>query len=430
MFLGILYDFIIWLAALAAIPRMWYQRLVYGKYRNSFSKRFGLGFPDIKQGKGQLVWIHAVSVGETKAVASLVKQFKVQFPDSLLVISSITETGHAEALRSMPFADYHVYLPLDLSWIINPIIRRTKPSLVIFSESDFWYHFIRSSKRVGAKILVVNGKISEKSTKRFLKIPFFSKSLFSGIDFFCVQNSIYLERFKKLGVPPEKMEVTGNMKFDEFYPKLSEKELAAWREQLGISSTDQILVAGSTHDPEEKLLISALQDVWQEHPQLKALIVPRHPERFQAVATLLAKQGIPFIRLSEINRRVGQEKVILIDAMGQLRKCYQLATVAFVGGSYTEKVGGHNIIEPCWYGVPVLFGPYMHSQSELLSLVQAYQAGLQIPSEQLSSTLLSLLNDPAKRLELGFGGERLVKEMRGATDKSFRVLVDLMKKTL
>jgi len=418
MLLGIVYDVALWILALAAIPRMFYQRIIHGKYRNSLSKRFGFGFPDIKRGNRELIWINAVSVGETKAVAALAKQLKAGPNNPILVISSVTETGHAETLRSIPFADYHVYLPFDLYCIINPIIRRAKPSLVILGETDFWYNFMKSCKAQGAKIVVVNGKISEKSTNRFKKVMGFTKALFSLIDLLCVQNQIYLERFAQMGIPLSKMLVTGNMKFDESYPKLTEEELAAWQQQLGILVDDPVLVAGSTHDPEEKLIISTLQNMWDLYPKLKTLIVPRHPERFQEVAALLAKQNVPFIRFSEINNRTGNEKVILVDAMGQLRKCYQLATIALVGGSYTEKVGGHNIVEPCWYGVPVLFGPHMYSQPELLDLVQTYRAGLQVLPDDLLTVLLSLMSDKKRRSELGYGGEKLVADMKGATNKS------------
>lgn len=422
MLFGIFYEIALWILALTAIPKMLYQRIVYGKYRNSLSKRFGFGFPDIKHAGRPLIWIHAVSVGETKAVAALAKKLKNGQDNPIIVVSSASETGHAEAQRSMPFADHFVYLPFDLYAIINPIIKRAKPSLVILVESDFWFNFLKSSKAQGAKIVVVNGKVSERSMERFQKFSFFTNQLFGLVDLMCVQNQIYFDRFRKMNVPAEKMLITGNMKFDESYPKLTESELSAWRKQLGITPEDFILVAGSTHNPEEKLLIETLQKLWETFPNLKTFIVPRHPERFQEVAALLSKEKISYIRFSELNSSTGREKVVLMDAMGQLRKCYQLADLALVGGSYTDKVGGHNIIEPCWYGVPVVFGPHMHSQPELVDLVGRYQAGLQITSGELPGTLLQLLQSKQQRSKLGAGGEKLVSEMKGATDRTLQAI--------
>ncbi|MBA3957160.1 MAG: 3-deoxy-D-manno-octulosonic acid transferase [Parachlamydiaceae bacterium] len=427
MIRGLTYEIVLWLFALAAIPKMLYQRIVHGKYRNCFSKRMGFAFPNIAKEDRELIWVHAVSVGETKAVAALAKKLKESHKNSLLLVSSTTDTGHAEAMRSMPFADYHVYLPLDLYVLMNSIIRRVKPSIVVLSESDYWYNFMRLSKAHGASIFVVNGKISERSTKRFQMVPGFCKELFSFVDFFSIQNQIYADRFASLSVPKEKMVITGNMKFDESYPKLTQEELISWRDQLGIKQTDKVLVVGSTHSPEEKLVLEALIEVWKEIPNLKALIVPRHPERFSEVAGILSKQSVPFIRFSQLNDRTGQESIILTDAMGQLRKCYQLADVALVGGSYTDRVGGHNIIEPCWYGVPVLFGPHMYTQPELVALVKEYKAGLQVNPENLVATLLSLLNDQEKRLSLGRGGIKLMSDMQGATSKTFQAIENQLK---
>lgn len=426
MLLGIFYELALWTLAMAAIPKMLYQRFVHGKYRNSLSKRFGFGFPNITKGDRKLIWIHAVSVGETKVVASLAKLLKNSPGNPIIVVSSITETGHVEAQRSMPFADYHVYLPFDLYSIISPIIRRAKPELVILSESDFWYNFLRSSKSHGASVAVVNGKISQRSADRFRKLKLFTNALFSCVDLLCTQNLLYQERFVEVGIPAQKLIVTGNMKFDESYPKLNADEIDIWRRNLGIKASDQVLVVGSTHDPEELLILDALKEVWQHLPHLKVLIVPRHPERFLEVAMLLHKKEIPFIRFSNFNANTGEEKVILIDAMGQLRRCYQLADLAIVGGSFTDKVGGHNIIEPCWYGVPVLFGPHMHTQLELVSLVKQYNAGIQVNKDNLTSTLLSILKDPEKRAKYGKGGELLVSEMQGATAKTWQAISDLM----
>lgn len=430
MFRAVMYEIALHLFALVAIPRMIFQRLFHGKYKNSLAQRLGLGFPSISKGDRKLIWMHAVSVGETKAMAALAKMLKNSSDNPILVISSTTETGHSEAKRSLAFADYHVYLPLDFCWMICPILRRTAPDLVILSETDFWYNFLHTAKVGGASIAVVNGKISVRSAKRFKLMHRFAQSLFGLIDLFCVQNQLYKERFLELDVPESKILITGNMKFDEEYPQLSSEELRAWRDQLGIPPEQPVLVIGSSHDPEENLILDALESVWKQFPKLKVLIVPRHPERFSEVANLLAKREIPYIRFTNLTAKSGDERVVLIDAMGVLRKCYQFATIAIVAGSYTSRVGGHNVVEPCGYAVPVLFGPYTHTQTELVDLVKQYGAGQEVPIEKLSETLISLLQNPEKRAELGKAGAHLIADMKGATSKTYAAIQRMMKQGL
>ncbi len=420
MFLSLLYEVALILIALTSLPKMLYMLLVHGKYWSSFSSRLGKGFPAINKGGRKLIWIHAVSVGETKAIASLVKQLKQGKENPIILISNITETGHAEAKRVIPNADYHVYLPFDFGWLIRPIVRKAAPDWVILSESDFWYNFLKAAKNEGARVALVNGKISEKSKCRFCKAPLFSKALFSLIDLFCVQNRHYKERFAQLGVPENKLIVTGNMKFDDEYPQLTLEQLTGWKQQLGIKETDLVIVFGSSHDPEEKMIISILNKLSTQFSNLKLVLVPRHPERFNEVAEWLQKTNVLFQRFTRINGCSKDVPVILIDAMGLLRKCYQLANVAVVGGSYTHKVGGHNILEPCWYGVPVLYGPYMHSQPELVELMEEYQAGFQVNEGKLQASLEKFLNDPNERKVIGVAGRKLVAEMHGATQRTLQ----------
>lgn len=421
MIISILYEICLFFFGLVMLPKMIYQLIFKGKYRKSLLKRFGSGFPIIKKGDRPLVWVHAVSLGETKAVAALVKQLKSELRDPIFVFSTTTETGHVEGCRTIA-ADYHVYLPFDFGWVIKPIVRRTAPDLVILCESDFWYNFISTSKKVGAKVILVNGKLSSTSQERFKKFPSFSKRLFSCIDLFCVQSNIYRRRFESIEIPPEKIVVTGNMKFDGDYAKLPLQQLEAWRIELGIQPNDPVLVVGSSHNPEETQLLKAMAQVWPQYPNLKVVLVPRHPERFNEVAGILQKNNVNFRRLSQKTNKDASASVILIDAMGLLRKCYQLADIAIVAGSYTSKVGGHNILEPSWYGVPVIFGPHMHTQPDLVDLVREYEAGLQVSIEELPEVLLRLLKNPEQRKMLGAAGLRLASDVHGATGKTLNLL--------
>ncbi len=420
------YELFLYGISLCFLPKFFYKKVMQGKYKDSLSRRFGKQFPVIHKQERVLVWLHAGSVGETKAVAALAKKIKDDPLRPLLLISSTTETGHAEAKRSIPQADYHVYLPLDFRWVIEPIIRTTLPDLLILTESDYWYNLLDCCRAVGTKTVAVNARISERSADRFKKLPKLAASLFSLIDNYCVQSTTYKERFLQLGIQKEKIHVTGNLKWDNPSSLLSEEQLATWRSHLQIQPGDQLLVVGSTHDPEEKIVLGILPKLLDEFPHLKVLFVPRHPERFQAVADLITQSdlsgGKKCPRFSAIETITKNSRVILVDAMGLLTKCYQVADLAFVGGSYTPAVGGHNIIEPCPYGVPVLFGPYMHSQPELLQLVLEYGAGEQVAQDQLADTLRSYLSKPQKRREIGQKGKNLVEAMQGATLRTWEII--------
>ncbi|MFN0064997.1 MAG: 3-deoxy-D-manno-octulosonic acid transferase [Chlamydiales bacterium] len=411
------YDLLLHLYAAASLPQMGLAMLRVGKYRTNFLPRLGQGFPEIKKGNKRLIWVHAVSVGETKAIAPLIKQLKNE--ENLIILSTATETGHQEGKRSAPEADWHVYLPFDLSYIIRPIVKRVRPDMVIITETDFWYNFQSAAKSVGAKLILVNGKLSERSLNRFLQFPLFAKNLIHPIDFFCLQGDLYANRFRKVGVAECKMRVTGNLKLDGAI----DRELLLTREKLRIDS-QPILTLGSTHDPEEKLWIIALKNIWRQFPSLKVFLVPRHPERFDVVARLLEKEEISFHRFSK-KPYFAEKSLLLIDGMGLLKQCYQLSTLAFVGGSLTARVGGHNILEPAYYGVPVLYGPHMKGQPDLLDLMTRYIAGVQVDKD-LAQVTKELLIDEERRRRLGERGLQMVAESQGALEETLNSLREMM----
>ncbi len=402
----IFYNLGLYLIAIASFLRK--------RSRKAFLARLGKGFPRIEKKGRPLIWIHVVSVGETKAIAPLVKQLKELSSHPLILISSVTSTGHEEAKRSMPTADWHVFLPFDFSWLIKPIVKAVQPNLVILTETDFWHTFETTAKEVGASIVVVNGKLSERSFQRYLRFPSFAKLLLHPVDLFCVQDALYAKRFSRLGIASDKMVITGNIKLDGLVDHRSQEGRSKW----GLTNEDLVFTCGSTHDPEEKILISALHDLWEKFPQLKVLLVPRHPERFDRVADFLDKEKIAYGRLSK-KEDFSQKKVLLVDAMGVLRSCYQISDLAFVGGTFASKVGGHNILEPSSYGVPVLFGPYMYSQPQFLELARSYGAGIQVSEQTLSQEIEQLLSHSDKRQEIGKKGLQLVQEASGATKATF-----------
>jgi 3-deoxy-D-manno-octulosonic-acid transferase len=408
MIFSFFYTLVWHLALLYILPKMALQALLQGKYRTSFGKKWGGGFRQIEKEGRPLIWVHAVSLGETQGVSPVIKKLK-QLPHApKILLTSTTETAYFWGKRELPEADWHLFFPFDLPYVMARVMRSASPDLLLLMEGDFWYHFQTYAKKNGAKIALINGKISEKTLRRFKLFPFIARRLLSPLDLLCVQNKVYQDRFQALGIPSC---VTGNIKITRpMHPPLPKKEGSL------------TLTLGSTHAPEEEIWLSLLPSLWQKFPDLKLYIAPRHPERFSAVATLLLKKGLPFSLWSEEK----SAQIVLVNQMGVLRSCYQLSDLAFVGGSFTPHIGGHNLIEPCYFKVPVLYGPHTHSQFDLHALVQHYGAGIQVTQDALLSLTSTLLADPEKRERLGERGYQLVTEQSHSLERTFEQLNTLL----
>jgi 3-deoxy-D-manno-octulosonic-acid transferase len=418
-----IYSILLTIAGCLYLPKLLYQRFFYGKYRNSLRQRMGLDWPELPQ--KPVIWLHAVSVGETKAIATLAAELHTLQPHYPLIVSSITETGHAEAKRLIPQAKVHVFLPFDLPWLVRPLLRTLDIRLLVISENDLWPAFMEACKSRGAHISLVNGKMSERSLNRLLWCSPLRKHFTGLLDSCCVQNDIYAQRFAKLGVSIQNLNVTGNLKYDanicHHVPPAIYVHLG-W----GDAKKAQFITAGSTHAGEEEIVLDLMHTIWKTYPQLQLLLAPRHPERFNAVASLLERQNIPFMRWSEGYQAPWQ--VALIDTIGVLPQLYAASSIAIVGGSMIKGVGGHNIIEPCLAGTPVIFGPYMQQQSEMVDIVSAYGAGQQIvDGKELAELSMAWLSEPAALEQLQTGCHQLSSEVRGSTAKTYSHIEHFLK---
>ena len=427
MIVSLLYNGALLLYALCFLPKMLWQWCVRGKYHESFLARLGFALPQIEIPPGKkLLWIHAVSMGETRAVIPLYQLLRQSYPDLLIAISSTTETGHREAKRYMPEASAHFYLPFDFSWIMKKYIDHLRPSYLLLVESDLWYHLLLYAKKHEARLFLINGKISERSTRRFRCVPFFTQRLFSLFDLLCVQDAAYRERFLSCGAPSEKLHVTGNIKLDAQSPLFTPGQKQHFMQELGISPMDRIFVIISTHEPEEEWLLTALKPLWEQIAYFKVLLIPRHPDRFSQVAALLQRKQIPSLIYSQRDRASPTEKreasVILIDGMGLVYSCLQVAECALVAGSFVTHVGGHNIFEPILYGVPVLFGPHMQAQRELQQIILEAGAGRQITLPELPGQLLAWYQHPEQRRPYVEVCQSLRQQVQGATQRTFAAI--------
>lgn len=412
------YDCVQFLAILAFLPRLLWSFVFQRKSCSRLSAYTGFSLPKKQERKELSFLIYAVSMGETKAAALIFKKMKVLYPNASFYVASRTETGHEEAKRSLKGADCHFYLPLDFSWNIRRLLKRLKPTVLIVVESDLWINLLKESKKLGSFVFLVSGRISLRSYERFLRVPSIAKKLFGLFDLICAQNTLFQSRFISLGAESSKILVTGNIKLDAERLPCHLEDIEHLKKMLGIKKEDLVVVVGSTHFPEEVEVLKVFESLWDEFPTLRLLVAPRHPERFSKVEEILVKSRLSFIAFSRIQEKKGNEKIVLIDVMGKLSSLYQLADLAITCGSFEKRLSGHNILEPVLSGAPVLFGPYMKDQKDLVSLVLSYKAGMQLDLKDLGQRVRSLLKSPEDLLALKGNGDRLALEIEGSSQRT------------
>lgn len=420
MLLLIIYHFLHAIAFVLFLPKLLLLMLCKRKYRKSFFKRFGWGVPKLKKGAVPRLWLHAVSMGEVAAARAIVSAFPER--NFTFVISTTTETGQERAKHLFPDAEAIFYWPYDFFSVVRSVFGRIKPDQLILVEGDLWYGALASARSRGVSVAIANGKMSETSFNRFSKARYFTKALLSTINLFCVQSDLFKQRFIALGAPVSKIIVTGNVKFDTPITQLSSEEKNTLKPLFQGASDEVIIVAGSTHPGEEEIILNSIPS------NSKLLLVPRHPERFLEVAQLLQKKGVPFERYSSLKGSgiPTKAKVCLVDTMGLLLKLYQIADIAIVAGSFSQRVGGHNILEPAQFGVPVVVGPFMFSQSAIFESAHAEAAVIQVSSQPELATLLSRLSDDrGEREMLGSQGKHFVDSMKGASKRTVDALTKL-----
>ena len=395
------YQLALFLFLLALVPKIIWAQAKKGKYKKNLRLRL-IGTAPCPT-KKLVIWFHAVSVGEVKALVPLFHLYQRQVPDAFFAISTVTETGFDVAKSELPLADAHCYLPLDLPWAARRFVKQLQPNVCILIEGDYWFNLLREAKRAGATLFVASGKLSQKSLRRYAKIPFFSSALFHLIDHFCMQSEEHAARLHALKVPQTQLTVAGNLKLDRAPTHLTASKKKELAQQLGIQQHEKVIVIGSTHEKEEEKLLSLLAPLLAKEPHLKLLFLPRHPDRFRHVKALLADQPYSYALFSA-KCPLFTARLVLVDQMGLLPLCYQIAYLALVGGSFVPGVGGHDIFEPARLGIPVLFGPYMETQVELTRLILDAGAGKQVRLDQLQIAVEKLLLDQKKRQTMSYQG--------------------------
>lgn len=422
----LLYDLILYLSAIFLVPYYLLRGLRYGKTRRGVRERLGSYAQDFRlllQGR-KVVWVHAVSVGETRAAIPLIKSIRANTPDVLLILSNVTETGR-EIASKVSEIDHYIFFPFDLRWVVRKVLALIRPDVIILVETEIWPNFVLEARRQNVPLVLVNGRISDRSFPRYRMAGKLCEPILESISDFCMQSEQDSRRIRHLGAVPGRVQVTGNLKFDMQPPQIDDNDLVALKNGFKLPISSCLWVAGSTHDGEEKQLVEVYKKLRERYPNLFLVLVPRHPERCRQVNDDLGKLGLVAILRSALALRsepLSDGEVLVVDTLGEMLKLYALADLVFVGGSLVP-VGGHNVLEASLMNKPVLFGPYMHNFKEIARLLRAAHGGLQVKdSDDLYRQMKLLLENPDEAERIGNNGRHLLQENSGATARTHAVI--------
>jgi 3-deoxy-D-manno-octulosonic-acid transferase len=410
------------------LPYWLLQMMRHGKYRAGLRQRFGV-VPAALAGRGEkpAIWVHAVSVGEVVASSAVVESLRQKFPSHRVLVSTTTSTGQKLAAQRFG-AENAFYFPLDFAFAVRPYLDALRPDLVVVAETEFWPNFLRLAKRSGARIAVINCRISDRSFPGYKRFRFWLPKLLektlANVDVFLAQTEEDRKRLMEIGAPESKVRVAGNLKFD-VAPPPSPRIVASLRESFVRSGAGPVLVCGSTLEDEEGSLLSAFRNILANHSKAVMILAPRHPERFPEVAALVEKLGFRMLRRSLWSGEPLAGGVFLVDSIGELAALYSLATVAFVGGSLVPR-GGHNILEPALYGVPIVTGNHYENFRDVVNFFASRNAVRIVGVAELPLVFMELIENANERAALGRNALAALESQRGATVRTVSALLRLM----
>jgi 3-deoxy-D-manno-octulosonic-acid transferase len=407
-------------------PWLVYKALTTGKYRRGLLRKL-LGQAFLCDGDAPCAWFHGVSVGEIHLLRQVIARFRQSHPDWECAISTTTDTGFDEACKSFP--DLPVFFwPFDFSWAVRRAFRRVNPALVVLAEGELWPNFLIAAKNRGVPVAIINGRLSPRSFRNYKRLGRIARALLKRVNLFAVQTAHYADCFRALGVPPERVQITGSVKYDGVASDPRNDRTEGLRRLLNIAEGEVTWIAGSTQPPEEEIVLEVYRRAKAQHPSLRLLLVPRQKERFDEVAALLRRSSEPYQRRSELNGAAADRRaVILVDTIGELSALWGLADVAFVGGSLDGRRGGQNMIEPAAYGAAVVFGPHVWNFHDIANRLIEAEAAIQVSNAvALREAILKLLSDACERQRLGNAAQQLVRGQQGATERTIRCLDQLL----
>ncbi len=411
-----LYSVLFYLALPAVVVRLWSRGRRAPDYRLRWGERFGYCAP-VPEG---CIWVHAVSLGETRAALPLIRALRERYPKRSLLITSMTPTGSRQVRESLGDSVYHCYLPYDIPTAVDRFLARARPVLGVIMETELWPNLFHACAAAGIPLVIANARLSARSARRYAWLPGLSRRTLNCARLIAVQSELDGQRFLQLGVEPTRLRVTGNIKYDLSLPSGLRAQGAELRRSL--FGNRSVWIAASTHQGEDEQILTAFESLRAAFPDLLLVLAPRHPERFDEVAAICRARGLELVRRSQQRRCSASTQVFLADSMGELLLFYAAADVAFVGGSLVP-TGGHNVLEPALLGVPVVFGPHMFNFTEAANhLLVAGGAWQVADTAALTSCVAELLADGVLRSRAGGTGRRAVVANRGALARLFECI--------
>ena len=406
-----LYTALLYLLAPLVLLRLAWRGLRSPEYRQCWSERFGAIHPAVGE---RVIWVHAVSVGEVQAAESMIRALLDRYPQYSILMTTVTATGAAHVAELFDAEVAHVYAPYDLPDVVSRFIDRVRPQLAIVMETELWPNLFRACRRRNVPLLLVNARLSDKSLagyRRFRKL--IGKTL-EAVTQIAARTPLDAERFRELGADPDRIRVSGNLKFEQHLPAGLFEKAALLRQEWGMNR--HVWVAGSTHEGEDELILDVFREIRKTVPDCLLVLVPRHPQRFTAVADLCRRRGYRSVLRSERLPCEPDTAVFIGDSMGELLMFYAAADVAFVGGSLVD-AGGHNMLEPAALGIPVVTGPHVENFSGVCELLLTAGACRQVMNAaELQETVRGWLQDADERHRVGARGREAIEQNRGALD--------------
>ncbi len=413
-----------------------FKMLTSKRYRDGFGQRLGLSAERLSGKPG--IWVHGASVGEIITAKSIVGKIDEEFPEAETSISATTNTGFSVAEKNFPEKTVF-FFPLDLSCITKKVLNLTRPDFIILVELELWPNFLISAYKKKIPVIIVNGRISNKSLNAYRFISQISKvfrdSLTSKMNTYCARTELDAQRFQDLGISGNQVFVTGTMKYDNIPTSIDDNISKRLASLFCINDDDLVLIGGSTHDGEEEILIRVFERLSKDYPELKLIIAPRHIERVRDVFRLIEKKGfVPVLKTavenSNYNWQNTKKEIILIDTVGDLGKIYSLSSFVFVGRSLVPS-GGQNMMEPAGLGKPVIFGPHTFNFKEEAALLLKNNAARMVETEdELFKTIEFFIKNPDEAKEIGLKAQKVVNEKRGATERSMEIIRGVISKSL
>jgi len=416
----LIYSMLFSVGAILTAPFYWWRK-GRGQKRGYWAERFGnIPFQEANPGA---IWVHAVSLGETLAVAGLIKEMQKAFPERKIYLSHVTPTGREAGEARLPSIAGRFYLPLDWRWAVRKALARIRPSLLVIVETELWPNLLRAAQEAGAHVVMVNARMSKRSLRGYSLARPFMRRVLANVNQICAQTPQDAERFCHLGAQPDRVRMVGNLKFDAQPPQLGEFARAL-KASLQLAQRGPVLVAASTMPGEEPLVLEAWDSIRARYPKALLILAPRHPARFEEVSQDLARAQRGFVRRTTLqvgeqplSSRLASTAILFLDTIGELAGIFEVADMVFIGGSLVP-TGGHNLLEPAYWSKVIAFGPHMENFRDIAKLFLDAGAAIQVRSPEELAHATWLLENKEARESLGASARQVLEQNSGATART------------